>query len=410
MPTDRVSSRVRNMPPSGIRRFFDIAATMEDVISLSVGEPDFMTPQHIRDAAHHAIEISNAYTSNSGLIELREAIAEHLYRRYGVAYNADTELMITAGVSEGLQSAALALFDPGDEVIMTDPGYVAYSGSIMIANATPICVPTYAANAFQVTAADIEAHITPRTRAILLGYPSNPTGAVMSREGLLEIAAVVERHNLVVISDEIYDRLVYGAEHVCFSSMPGMRERTVLMGGFSKAYAMTGWRLGWTAAPRDLTEAAGKIHQYGMLSAPTMSQHAALQAIRHGEDDVQQMVAEYDRRRRYIVDRFNHMGLPTVEPQGAFFAFPYIGHLSMSSDMFAERVLQEAHVAIIPGSAFGAYGEGFVRVCYATSLDRIEAALDRIESFLERNDLLRHTEPALAGAELNGWNAGQYAA
>ncbi|NJK79698.1 MAG: aminotransferase class I/II-fold pyridoxal phosphate-dependent enzyme [Chloroflexaceae bacterium] len=406
MVSERISSRVRSMPPSGIRRFFDIAATMENVISLSVGEPDFITPQHIRDAGHRSIETSTAYTSNSGLLELREAIAAHLFRLYGVRYDPRTEILITAGVSEGLQSIALGLFDPGDEVIMTDPGYVAYSGCIMLSGARPVGVPTYEANAFQITATDIEAAITEKTRAIMLGYPSNPTGAVMSRERLVEILEVAKRHNLLVLSDEIYDRLIYGVEHVCVASLPDARHRTVLMGGFSKAYAMTGWRLGWLAAPEDLTEAAGKVHQYGMLSAPTMSQHAALQAILHGEADVQRMVAEYDRRRRYMVERFNDMGLPTVDPKGAFFAFPRVGHLGISSNEFAERVLMEAEVAIVPGSAFGACGEGYMRVCYATGLEQIEQALDRMEHFLRSNGWYQQVR----GGTGNVWRPEQYAA
>lgn len=389
MPQHRTSSRVRSMPPSGIRYFFDIAATMPDVISLSVGEPDFPTPDHIRAAGQRSIEISTAYTSNQGTIELRTAIAEHLEKFYGVRYNPETEILITVGVSEGLQSAALGILDPGDEVIIPDPHYVAYPGCVMMADAKPVFVPTFATNGFQVTAEAIESAITPRTRAIMLGYPNNPTGAVMSHERLVEIAELAERYNLFVFSDEIYARLIYGGiEHICFSSLPGARDRTILFGGFSKAYAMTGWRIAWLAAPADLSGAAIKIHQYSILSAPTMGQHAALEAILHGEESVCAMVAEYDRRRRVLVDGLNALGLPTFEPRGAFYVFPQIGHLGLSSYEFAEQLLHEAQVAIIPGSAFGKSGEGYMRICYATAMEKVEQALERIEHFLRRKGWL----------------------
>lgn len=389
MPQHRTSSRVRSMPPSGIRYFFDIAATMPDVISLSVGEPDFPTPDHIRAAGQRSIEVSTAYTSNQGTIELRMAINDHLDRFYGVRYEPETEMLITVGVSEGLQSAALGILNPGDEVIIPDPHYVAYPGCVMMADARPVFVPTFATNGFQVTAEAIEAAITPRTRAIMLGYPNNPTGGVMTRERLLDIAQLAERYDLLVFSDEIYARLIYGGtEHVCFASLPGARERTILFGGFSKAYAMTGWRIAWMAAPADLAGAAIKIHQYSILSAPTMGQHAALEAILHGEESVQAMVAEYDRRRRFLVDGLNALGLPTIEPRGAFYVFPQVGHLGVSSHDFAEQLLREGQVAIIPGSAFGKSGEGYIRVCYATAMEKIELALERLEGFLRRKGWL----------------------
>ncbi len=378
----RLSQRVQAVPPSGIRRFFDIAATMKDVISLGIGEPDFVTPDVIRDAGIRSIQAGyTAYTSNSGLLELRTALAAQLQSLYGVEYDVE-ELLITVGVSEAMQNAMLALIDPGDEVIIPEPCFVAYGPSVVFAGGVPVYVPTRVEDGFQVTAAAIEAAITPRTKALLIGYPSNPTGAVMTRERLLDVAAIAQKHDLIVFSDEIYDRLVYGVEHTCFAALPDMRERTVLLGGFSKAYAMTGWRLGYLAASEEITAAVRKIHQYAIMSAPTMSQHAALAALKDAEGDVQRMVAEYDRRRRVIVDGFNQIGLPTFEPQGAFYAFPRIDHLGLSSSEFAERLLNEQHVAVIPGDAFGPSGAGFVRACYATSLDQIENALERIEKFV----------------------------
>lgn len=379
MTKERISRRVRAVPPSGIRRFFDIAATMPNVISLGVGEPDFMTPQNIRQAAQHSMDRTSAYTSNSGLLELRQAVADHIYGLYGVRYDAESELLITVGVSEAMQVATLALFDDGDEVIVPEPCFVAYPATVMFADAVPISVPTNAADQFQVSAAAIEAAITARTKALLIGYPNNPTGAVMSRERLAAVAEVAERHDLLVISDEIYDRLVYGVEHTCFAALPGMRERTVLLGGFSKAYAMTGWRLGWMAAPADIIAACRKVHQYAIMSAPTASQYGGLEAIRNGESSVQMMVGEYDRRRQVIVNGLNSIGLPTFTPQGAFYAFPQIGHLGLSSEEFAERLLVEQQVAVVPGDAFGPSGAGYVRACYATSMDKIEEALERIE-------------------------------
>ncbi|NJP06460.1 MAG: aminotransferase class I/II-fold pyridoxal phosphate-dependent enzyme [Chloroflexaceae bacterium] len=390
MSRQRISYRLRSMPASGIRRFFDIAATMPDVISLGVGEPDFMTPEPIRQAGQYSIDMNTSYTSNAGLLELREAVAEHLEQLYDVSYDPITEILITVGVSEGLQSTALALLDPGDEVIIPEPCFVAYGGCVMLASGKPVYVPTSAADGFQVTAEALEAAITPQTRAILIGYPNNPTGAVMSRERMLELAAVAQRHNLVVISDEIYDRLVYGQEHVCVSALPGMRERTVLMGGFSKAYAMTGWRLGWIAAPTEITEAASKAHQYMIMSAPTMSQYAGIEALQSGDASVREMVAEYDRRRRLVVDGLHSLSLPIVEPLGAFYAFPQIGHLGVTSEQFAERLLIEEQVAVIPGSAFGPSGEGYIRMCYATSMDKLEQALERMGRFMRRAGWIDH--------------------
>lgn len=378
------SRRVRSMPASGIRRFFDIAATMPDVISLGVGEPDFITPAPIRAAGQRSIDRATGYTSNSGLLELREAIAAHLNKLYGLSYDPEKELLLTVGVSEGMQNAALTLLDPGDEVLVPEPSFVAYPAAVLMADAYPVFVPSYASDGFQPTRNAIEAAITPATRAIIIGYPNNPTGAVMTREHMLEIAEIAERHDLIVFSDEIYDRLVYGVEHVCFAALPNMRDRTVLMGGFSKSYAMTGWRLGWVAAPEDIIQSMTRVHQYAIMSAPTMSQYAAMEALQSGEEYVLQMLAEYDRRRQVIVNGLNTAGLPTIEPKGAFYAFPQVSHLGLSSEEFAERLLVEEQVAVIPGDPFGPSGSGYVRACYATSMEKIEKALERIEKFVRR--------------------------
>ena len=383
MYSQRIAQRVDRVPASGIRRFFDIAAQMQDVISLGIGEPDFVTPEGIRAAAIRSIEEGRtAYTSNSGLLELRNALSQHIEGLYGVRYDPETELLITVGVSEALQNAMLATINPGDEVIIPEPCFVAYPACAVFADGVPVMVPTHVQDAFQVTASAIEERITARTRALLIGYPNNPTGAVMPRERLQEVAELAERHNLLVFSDEIYDRLVYGVEHTCFAALPGMRERTVLLGGFSKAYAMTGWRLGWVAAPADIIAATRKIHQYAIMSAPTAAQYAGLEALHDGEGDVQVMVAEYNRRRQAIVSGMNAIGLPTFEPQGAFYCFPQIDHLGLSSEEFAERLLREYKVALIPGGVFGPSGAGFVRACYAASMDKIESALDRIDQLV----------------------------
>src|ERR687885_383646 len=364
MPKSLLSERVRSVPPSGIRRFFDIAATMDDVISLGIGEPDFVTPDVIREAGIRSIrEGYTAYTSNSGMQELRNALAAHLQRLYGVQYDPADEILITVGVSEAMQNTMLALIDPGDEVIIPEPCFVAYGPSVVFAGGTVVSVPTYVEDGFQVTGATIEAAVTPRTKAILIGYPNNPTGAVMTRDRLLEVAAVAEKYDLLVISDEIYDRLVYGVEHTCFPALPGARERTVLLGGFSKSYAMTGWRIGYMAAPADLIAGMVKIHQYAALCAPIASQKAAIEALARGEADVQAMVREYDERRRLLVHGLNALGLETFEPRGAFYAFPSIRSTGLSSERFAERLLLEQRVAVLPGSAFGPSGEGHVRCC-----------------------------------------------
>ncbi len=382
-----ISQRVQSIPPSGIRKFFDIAATMPDVISLSIGEPDFVTPDVIRRAAIQSIERGETkYTSNSGTWELRCALSDHLARLYNVRYDPETEILITVGVSEALHDAMLATIDSGDEVIVVEPCFVAYKPCVVLAGGVPIVLPTRVEDEFQVDAAALECAITPRTRAVLIGYPNNPTGAVMSRERLLAVARLAEKFDLLVFSDEIYDRLVYGVEHVCFASLPGMRERTILLGGFSKDYAMTGWRVGYVCAPAEILAAIHKVHQYVIMSAPTMGQAGALVGLLEAEEDVQAMVRAYDQRRQIVVAGLNAIGLPTFTPRGAFYAFPDIRGTGLTSDQFCEKLLREEQVALIPGSAFGACGEGFVRVCYAASIAHIEEALTRIERFVRNHD------------------------
>jgi len=383
-----LAERVRAVPPSGIRKFFDIAATMTDVISLGIGEPDFDTPRAIIEAGVESLrEGRTHYTSNSGTIELRRALAAHLERLYGVSYDPKTELLITVGASEALDLAMRATIDPGDEVILHEPSYVAYVPAVLFAGGTVVHVATRFEDDFALDPAAVEAAITPRTKALFLGYPCNPTGAVLPDAVQEELARIAERHDLLVYSDEIYDRLAYGTyRHRAFSALPGMRERTILMGGFSKAYAMTGWRIGWMAAPPAVIEGILKIHQYVIMTAPTVAQDAALAALIDGEPDVEHMRAEYDRRRRLVVDGFNAMGLETFEPRGAFYAFPRITSTGLDADTFAQRLLEEEHVAVIPGSAFGPSGAAHVRACYATSYDRLEEALVRIGRFVERLD------------------------
>ena len=381
-----VATRVQNLPPSGLRRFFDMAATMEDVISLSIGEPDFATPAHILEAGIDSMRHKGTrYTSNSGIIELREALADHLEQTYQVKYSPQNELLITVGVSEALYLAANAIINPGDEVLLPQPCFVAYGPEVILAGGVPVPVATYVENEFQVTAADLAAAITPRTKAILIGYPNNPTGAVLERETLLEIAQVAIEHDLLVISDEIYDRLVYGVEHVCVPALPGMRERTILLGGFSKDYAMTGWRVGYVAAPPELLTAMRKIHQYTIMSAPTMAQAAALKALQDGEDDVVFMREKYDHRRRLVIEGLNSLGLTCFEPRGAFYAFPAITVTGLDDMTFCETLLAEEKVAVVPGGAFGASGAGFVRLCYAAAYDDLEEALNRMARFMRRH-------------------------
>jgi aminotransferase len=377
---------VQGIPPSGIRRFFDIAATMDDVISLGIGEPDFVTPEPLVQAGIRALQKGEThYTSKSGILELRQALSAHLNKLYGVGYDPESELLITVGVSEALYLAMGAVLDPGDEVIVPEPCFVSYAPEVVLAGGKAVTIATHVEQGFQVTGEAVEAAVTGRTKALLIGYPNNPTGAVMSRERLQEIAAVAEKHDLLVISDEIYDQLVYGVEHVCFASLPGMRDRTITLGGFSKDYAMTGWRLGYAAAPPEVLAAMRKIHQYTIMCAPTTAQISALSALEKGAPFVEEMRDEYDRRRRLIVGGLNNLGLPTFEPHGAFYAFPAITASGMDDGTFAETLLQEERVAVVPGSAFGASGAGFVRCSYATAYEEIEEALERIERFMRRH-------------------------
>lgn len=383
-----ISSSTANLRPSGIRRYFDIAATIDDVVTLGIGEPDFVTPQHIMDAGIASLKAGNTgYTNNSGLPELREAISEYIERLYGLHYDPNTQLLVTVGVSEALWLAMRAILDPGDEVLVVEPCFVANAAAVEMAGGVPVMVPTRVENDFQVTGIDLEQRVTPRTKAIFISYPNNPTGAILTPEHLREIAVVAERHDLVVISDEIYERLVYGAQHVSFATLPGMFERTILLSGVSKSFAMTGWRIGYATAPPEIMAGMRKLHQYLIMSAPTVGQAAAIEALRYGEHDIEEMVSAYDRRRRLIVDGFNSLGLHCFEPRGAFYAFPSITATGMTDETFCELLLREERVAAIPGSAFGQSGDGFIRTAYTASYDRIETALERIARFLQRHQL-----------------------
>ncbi|MBN1217643.1 MAG: aminotransferase class I/II-fold pyridoxal phosphate-dependent enzyme [Anaerolineae bacterium] len=380
-----ISNRVQQVPPSGIRRFFDIAATMDDVISLGIGEPDFVTPEAIVEAGVASLRAGHThYTSNNGTIELRAAVSRHLKRLYKVEYDPALEILITVGVSEAMYLALTAILNPGDEVIVPQPCFVSYAAEVSLAGGTPVPIATRVENNFQVTSEEVEGAITRHTKALLIGYPNNPTGAVLERDNLEAIARVAQKHDILVVSDEIYDRLVYGLEHTCFASLPDMWERTILLGGFSKAYAMTGWRLGYAAAPPEILGAMKKIHQYTVMSAPTMAQEAALLALEQGEAAIEEMRQRYDRRRRLIVDGLNSIGLKCFEPRGAFYAFPSVRGSGMDDAEFAERLLAEERVAVIPGRAFGIGGAGYVRCSYATAYEKIEQALERMANFVRK--------------------------
>ena len=378
-----IAERIDKVPVSGLHRFFGIAASMPEVISLGVGEPDFPTPAPIAKAAFEAIyKKAIGYTANSGLIELREALAAHLQKLYQVSYNPKDEILITVGVSEALKCVFSALCNDGDEIIVPNPCFVAYEPEIIFAGGVPVAVECFAENDFEPLAADIRAAITDKTKAIFIGFPNNPTGAVLTRENALEIAKIAEENDLLVISDEIYDRLVYGAEHLCFPALEGAKERTILLGGFSKDYAMTGWRVGYICANAELLEAFSKIHQYAVMSAPTISQFAALAALNIGEEFVLEMHAEYNRRRKLVVSTLNEIGLDCFEPKGAFYAFPSVQKTGLSGDEFAERLLMEEKVAVISGASFGIGGTNHVRIAYCKSYEQIEIALERIERFV----------------------------
>jgi aminotransferase len=385
--TQYLSKRVAGLKPSGIRKFFDIAATMKDVISLGIGEPDFTTPKPILDAGIQSLQRGEThYTSNSGKIELRQGIADNLQKLYNVKYNPTDEIIATVGVSEALYLTFTAILEPGDEVIIPTPCFVSYQAEVILAGGVPVEVPSRIENNFQLDPDDIRKAITPRTKCIFIGYPSNPTGAVAERDVLIEIAKMAEEHDLIVVSDEIYDRLVYGFEHVCFPSLDeSLKRRTVLLGGFSKDYAMTGWRIGYAAGPADIIKGLVRIHQYTIMSAPTTAQDAAIEALKTGEPYVKEMVTEYDRRRKLLVNGLNKLGLKTFEPRGAFYTFPNISASGMDDETFCQKLLEEEHVAVVPGNSFGPGGEGFVRACYATSYEQIEEALRRMEKFMSRH-------------------------
>ncbi|WP_027407216.1 aminotransferase class I/II-fold pyridoxal phosphate-dependent enzyme [Anaerovibrio sp. RM50] len=381
---DRISPVVKSVPPSGIRKFFDIASEMEDVISLGVGEPDFVTPWSIRESCVYGLEQGyTSYTANRGLMELREEICFMHKRRFDLDYDPKTDVLVTVGVSEALDIAMRTILSPGDEILIPEPCYVSYKACATLAGGIPVPVPAKAENDFRITPDDLEPHVSPKTKALLIGYPNNPTGAILSKEDLEAIARFAVKHDLIVISDEIYGDLTYGdTKHVCFAGLPEMKDRTILLNGFSKAYAMTGWRIGYALSNPDIIAAMTKIHQYTMLCAPITAQIAAVEALRHGEKYMRKMVSEYDKRRRLIYDGLQKAGLKCFEPKGAFYIFPDITSTGLSSEEFAEKILMQEHVALVPGNAFGECGEGFVRCSYATSIEQISEALARIEHFV----------------------------
>jgi aminotransferase len=385
MKPEMIASTVRDIPPSGIRKFFDIANEMEDAISLGVGEPDFDTPWHIREEGIYNLEKGKTvYTSNSGLMELREEISKYLSRRFSIEYNPKTQILVTVGASEGIDLALRALLNPGDEVLIPEPSYVSYKPCTIMAGGVPVTITTKAENEFRLTPEQLKAHITDRTKVLILPYPNNPTGGIMEKEDLEKIADILRDRDIVVISDEIYAELTYDKEHVSIASIPGMYENTLVINGFSKAYAMTGWRLGYAAGPEELIAMMTKIHQYAIMCAPTTSQYAAVEALRNGDSDVAEMRNSFNRRRRIMVDGFRKMGMDCFEPLGAFYVFPSIAKTGMTSEEFCKRLLYEQKVAVVPGTAFGESGEGFIRCSYAYSIDNIKEALRRIEKFMEQ--------------------------
>ena len=386
--SNRISRRVAAVPPSGIRKFFDIAATMQNVISLGIGEPDFVTPDVIRQAGIASLQRGETrYTSNSGILELRQAISNKWEQLYGVSYDPEAETLVTVGGSEALYLALTAILDPGDEVIIPEPCFVSYEAEVSFAGGVPVPIATRVETTFQVTGAQVEATVNPKPRALLINYPTTPTGAVLDPERMREIAAVAQRHDLLVISDEIYDRLRYDGHHTTFSSLPGMRDRTIVIGGFSKDYAMTGWRLGFALGPADVLAAMRKVHQYTIMSAPTTAQVAAITALTDpaAEEAVLAMRDSYNVRRKLLVEGLNSIGMPVFEPRGAFYAFPDIRASGLTSDQFAWTLLEEEQVACVPGPAFGLGGEGYVRMCYATAKEKIEEALTRMQRFVQRH-------------------------
>lgn len=382
----RVAPLVENLPESGIRKFFDIVATTKGVISLGVGEPDFVTPWHIREACVYSLEKGlTMYTSNWGLLELRQEISKFLYAEYGLEYDYNKQVLVTVGGSEAIDLAMRVIISPGDEVIIPEPCYVSYKPCAILAGATPVIVNTFEEDGFRLKPSAIREKITPKTRAMVLCFPNNPTGAVMDREDLEEIARIAVSYDLLVISDEIYSQLSYSGKHVSFASLPGMSSRTILINGFSKAWAMTGWRIGFAAGPADIINAMVKIHQYTILCAPIMSQMAALEALRNANGEVGKMVEEYNRRRRFVLHRLQAIGLACYEPKGAFYVFPSVKRTGMGSEEFAQKLLDQEKVAVVPGNAFGEAGEGHIRISYASSMKNLTKALDKMESFLSRH-------------------------
>ena len=379
-----LSKTITEIKPSGIRKFFDIAAEMDDVISLGVGEPDFDTPWHVRDEGIYSLEKGRtSYTSNAGLKELKEEIAKFLKRRYELTYDPMKEMIVTVGGSEGIDICMRAMLDPGDEVIIPQPSYVSYEPCCVLANGTPVIVELKAENEFRLTAEELEAAITPKTKLLVLPFPNNPTGAIMERKDLEAIAEVILKHDLYVLSDEIYSELTYTDNHVSICSLPGMRERTILINGFSKSHSMTGWRLGYACGPEVIIKQMLKIHQFAIMCAPTTSQYAAVEAMRNGDEDVAQMRAEYDIRRKYLLKRFSEMGVDCFEALGAFYVFPCIKEFGMTSEDFATTMLKQKKVCVVPGTAFGNCGEGFLRISYAYSMENLKIAMDRFEEFVK---------------------------
>jgi aminotransferase len=382
---DMLAEKVVAMKPSGIRKFFDIVNEMEDAISLGVGEPDFETPWHIRDEGIYSLEQGRTfYTSNSGLKELREEVCNTVERRQGVVYNFKNEVLITVGGSEAIDAGLRAVINPGDEVLVPEPSYVSYVPCAILAGAKPVIINLKNENQFRLTPQELEAAITPKTKVLILPYPNNPTGAIMERSDLEAIAEVIKKHDLLVLSDEIYGELTYKEKHVSIASLPEMKERTIYINGFSKAYAMTGWRLGYACGPADIIQQMTKIHQFAIMCAPTTSQYAAIEALKNGDEDIATMREAYNERRRYLMHEFKEMGLPCFEPFGAFYMFPCIKEFGMTSDEFATRFLKEEKVAVVPGTAFGDCGEGYLRISYAYSLEKLKVAMGRLSDFLKR--------------------------
>lgn len=386
MRTDLIADKAASLQPSGIRKFFDIVAEMDDVISLGVGEPDFDTPWHIRDEGIYSLEKGRTfYTSNSGLKELRMEIAAYLQRTQGMEYHYLSQIFVTVGGSEAIDLAMRAMINPGDEVLIPQPSYVSYEPCVVMADGKPVVIELKEENQFRLTPEELEAAITPKTKILVMPFPNNPTGAIMEREDLEKLVPIIEKHDLFVVSDEIYGELTYGGKkHVSIAALPGMQERTILINGFSKAYAMTGWRLGYACGPKEVIRQMVKIHQYCIMCAPTTSQYAAVEALRNGDEDVRRMRESYDERRRFVLFTLKEMGLPCFEPEGAFYVFPCIREFGMTSDEFATNLLKEEKVAIVPGTAFGNCGEGYLRISYAYSIESLKKALKRLENYVRR--------------------------